>query len=43
MKIASDAVFWWNVAKGEAAGPCQILLDEDFCQMVLGGPTPIDP
>jgi hypothetical protein len=39
----SDAVFWWNVAKGEAAGPCQILLDEDFCQMVLGGPTPIDP
>jgi hypothetical protein len=43
IKLVSDAVFWWNVAKGEATGPCQILLDEDFCQMVLGGPTPIDP
>ncbi|HEX3552307.1 MAG TPA: replication protein RepA [Thermoanaerobaculia bacterium] len=42
-KLTAETVYWWDVAKGAAAGPCYILLDEDFCQMVLNGPTPVDP
>jgi hypothetical protein len=42
-KLTAETVYWWDVAKGAAAGPTYILLDEDFCQMVLQGPTPVDP